>query len=93
MSSRDAYVRPQALQSSSLPALYLGRQERHTNSGSCTDLGTTYSVDHLPLTLFSYTMEGFGLPMSFGKKSKAAPVNMQAKLEQSKRADEVSFSL
>jgi hypothetical protein len=38
-------------------------------------------------------MEGFGLPMSFGKKSKAAPVNMQAKLEQSKRADEVSFSL
>jgi hypothetical protein len=36
MSSGDAYVRPQALQSSSLPALYLGRQERYTNSGSCT---------------------------------------------------------
>jgi len=35
-------------------------------------------------------MEGFGLPMSFGKKSKAAPVNMAAKLEKSKRAEEVS---
>lgn len=35
-------------------------------------------------------MDGFGLPMSFGKKSKAAPVNMTAKLEKSKRAEEVS---
>jgi hypothetical protein len=36
-------------------------------------------------------MEGFGLPMSFGKKTKAAPVNMTAKLEKSKRVEEVSL--
>jgi len=36
-------------------------------------------------------MEGFGLPMSFGKKSKAAPVNMTAKLEKSKRIEEVRW--
>jgi hypothetical protein len=35
-------------------------------------------------------MEGFGLPMSFGKKTKDVSVNMKAKLEQSKRAEEVS---
>ncbi|RSH93690.1 hypothetical protein EHS25_006337 [Saitozyma podzolica] len=33
-------------------------------------------------------MEGFGLPMSFGKKAKAGTVNMKAKLEKTRR-DEV----
>jgi hypothetical protein len=32
-------------------------------------------------------MDAFGLPMSFGKKSKAAPVNMAAKVETTKRAE------
>jgi len=36
-------------------------------------------------------MEGFGLPMSFGKKTKAPPVDMKARLDKSKRADEVSL--
>jgi hypothetical protein len=44
-----------------------------------------YQVDYLII------MEGFGLPMSFGKKSKAAPVNMTAKLEKSKRTEEVRW--
>jgi hypothetical protein len=36
-------------------------------------------------------MEGFGLPMSFGKKAKAGTVNMKAKLEKTRR-DEVGLS-
>lgn len=35
-------------------------------------------------------MEGFGLPMSFGKKAKAGTVNMKAKLEKTRR-DEVGM--
>jgi hypothetical protein len=35
-------------------------------------------------------MEGFGLPMSFGKKTKAVTVNIKAKLDQSKRSSDVS---
>ncbi|WVW86626.1 hypothetical protein I302_108679 [Kwoniella bestiolae CBS 10118] len=34
-------------------------------------------------------MEGFGLPMSFGKKAKAAPSSFKAKVDHTKRADPV----
>ncbi|KAK4687457.1 hypothetical protein P7C73_g2655, partial [Tremellales sp. Uapishka_1] len=32
-------------------------------------------------------MEGFNLPMSFGKKAKAAPVNLKAKMDKTKREE------
>lgn len=72
-------------------------QERATISGVLPPLNISASLsvsDNLfsPPILLSQPpniMEGFGLPMSFGKKSKAAPVNMTAKLEKSKRTDEV----
>lgn len=41
----------------------------------------------------SITMEGFGLPMSFGKKSKNTSVNVEAKLQQTKREDAVGAHL
>jgi hypothetical protein len=48
----------------------------------------TSSLDSsTPTTIDTATMEGFGLPMSFGKKTKAAPVNMTAKVETTKRAE------
>lgn len=34
-------------------------------------------------------MDGFDLPMSFGKKSKNASVNVKAKLQETKRAEVV----
>lgn len=36
-------------------------------------------------------MDGFGLPMSFGKKAKGTTVNVSARLNQTKRADNVSL--
>jgi hypothetical protein len=41
----------------------------------------------------SHRMEGFGLPMSFGKKAKAGTVNMKAKLEKTRRDEVGVFSL